>query len=76
MYQNDPRKEMMWDIIRGEDGKNHREDDVVDDDDVSSYLDLSGEGMQQELVEKRKQTTMINEMSSLITRQQPARSIY
>ena len=52
MDQDDPREGMMWDIIRGEDGKNHREDDVVDDDDISSYLDLSGEGLQQEPVEE------------------------
>ena len=52
MDLDDPREEMMWDIIRGEDGKNHREYDAVDDDDISSYLDLSGEGLQQEPVEE------------------------
>ena len=52
MDHDDPHEEMMWDIIRSEDGKNHREDDVVDDDDISSYLYLSSEGLQQEPVEE------------------------
>ena len=41
---NDQGEQLMWDIIRG--------DDVVDDDEISSYLDLSGEGLELEPVDE------------------------
>jgi len=51
-------EQIMWDIIRGEArgepcaGEDYREDDVVDDDEISSYLDLSGEGLELEPVDE------------------------
>lgn len=51
---NEQGEQIMWDIIRGEDGGEPcaGEDNVVDDADISSYLDLSGEGLEQEPVDE------------------------
>lgn len=57
---NEQGEQIMWEMIRGEGeaggepcaGEDYREDDVVDDDEISSYLDLSGEGLEQEPVDE------------------------